>query len=61
MTIKDLQRSRCVELMAELGKASAKSKESSSEELENFVAKLLITLLRNCLGLRVKLTLCGVN
>ena len=61
MTIKDSQRSHCVELIAELVEASGEVKESSSAELDNFVAKLPITLLRSCMRLRAKLTLCGVN
>ena len=43
MTIEDPQRSRCVELRAELGEAFGEVKESSSAELDNFVAKLRIT------------------
>ena len=61
MTIKDSQRSRCVELIAELGEASGEARRKLSEELDNFVAKLPFTLLRSCMGLRAKLTLCSVS
>ena len=53
MTVKDSQRSRCVELIAELGEASGEARRNLSAEEVN--------LLRGCVELRAKLTFCRVN
>ena len=60
MTIKEPQRSHCVELIAELGEASGEARRKLSVELVKLVAKLLVNLLRGCVELRAKLTFCGV-
>ena len=61
MTIKDSQRSHCVELIAELGEASGEARRKLSVELDKICGEATSQPLRGYVELRVKLTFCEVN
>ena len=63
MTIKDSHRSRCVELIAELGEASSEARRKLSTELDKTCGEATSQPFARprLRGASAKLTFCGVN